>query len=158
RDGVHRRRRHLKPGTACRHASYWTAAMATNCNARRQLNRVTALAVLVLAIGFIAFLTRQPEQPPPGTEQNPAPSGTDAGEFTFTVEFRRAETVPGMGLTSVLWPQTEQTIYLHPEAEVTDADIAEAAAGLNRDRDRSRHEVLIRFTKAGGEKMARLYE
>ena len=51
-------------------------------------------------------------------------------------------------------PQTGGTIYLHPEAEATNADIAEAAAGMNG----TRHEVLIRFTKAGGEKMARLYE
>lgn len=73
----------------------------------------------------------------------------------MTVEFRRAETTPEPGLVGVRWPQTGQTIYLHSDAELIAADIAEAIRGLGDD---DRYEILIRFTKAGVEKMARLYE
>jgi len=123
--------------------------MATGGHARRRPSRVTAVTVLALGLGCS---TPKPEPPQPPAEQSPAPPAADAGKVI--VEFRRAETAPEEGLTRERCPQTGQTIYLHPEAEVTHADIAEAAAGLND----GQHEVLIRFTKEGAEKMARLHE
>jgi preprotein translocase subunit SecD len=123
--------------------------MATGCHVPRRPSRLTAVTVLGLALGCS---TPQPESPQLHAEQSSAPPAADAGKVT--IEFRRAETVPEEGLTRERCPQTGQTIYLHPEADVTHADIAEAAAGLNDGRD----EVLIRFTKEGAEKMARLHE
>jgi preprotein translocase subunit SecD len=118
--------------------------MASDGKMPRLLNQVAVVAVLGFVLGCS---NRQPEPSPLPAEQSPDPG-------KVTVEFRRAEMTPGENLTGVRSPQTGETIYLHPEVEVTSDDIAEAAAGMNG----GRHEVLIRFTKAGGEKMARLYE
>jgi hypothetical protein len=69
------------------------------------------------------------------------------------IEFRRAETEPATGLTRFTLPGYPDAFYLHPNAELTNADIAEAAAGLD---ERGRAVINIAFTAEGAKKMSKL--
>jgi outer membrane lipoprotein-sorting protein len=69
------------------------------------------------------------------------------------VEFRRAENQPGEGLIEAAVAGTAQKVYLHVSADVTNADIAEARAGLD---SREKPAVEITFTEEGAKKMAKL--
>jgi preprotein translocase subunit SecD len=71
------------------------------------------------------------------------------------VEFRRAETKPAEGLSEASVAGSGEKVYLHKAVEITNADIAKASPGLSAD---SRYEVIVRFTKEGAEKMAKLSE
>src|SRR5262245_33362260 len=106
--------------------------MVTNGDSGRRQSRISAAILLGLALGCSA--------PPPDPADGPG---------RVTVEFRRAEREPADGLTPVEWPQTGETIYLHPTAVAGNADIAKASHGYDGVRD----VLLLRFTKAGAEKM-----
>ena len=64
------------------------------------------------------------------------------------IEFRRAETSPGEGLTEATEPGTSRKIYLHKTADVTAADIAEARPSQNAD---GKPVMEITLTKEGEE-------
>jgi preprotein translocase subunit SecD len=71
------------------------------------------------------------------------------------VEFRRAETKPGEGLTEATVAGTKEKVYLHKTADVTAEDIAEARPAED---GRGKPAVEVIFTKEGGKKMAKLSE
>jgi hypothetical protein len=123
--------------------------IAISIRPQRQLGR--AIAVIFLG-AYVGCTPSSPESSGPTAKQRPI---TSRPSGTVTIEFRRAEWAPVEGLTPVQWPLTDKMIYLHPQSEATEADIAKAVAGLSREED---EQVVIRFTPAGGEKMARLYE
>jgi preprotein translocase subunit SecD len=71
------------------------------------------------------------------------------------IEFRRAETEPAEGLTEVMEPRTKQKLYLHPKAEITNTDIADAAIDHELE-DRAGPGLRLTFTKEGQKKLAKL--
>jgi predicted amidohydrolase len=78
-----------------------------------------------------------------------------AEEKKAKVEFRRAEAKPADGLTKATVPGQPDPIYLHPTAEVTGADVAQAAVGVDAAFNPA---IDITLTKEGGKKMGRLTE
>lgn len=68
------------------------------------------------------------------------------------VEFRRAEREPAEGLAEATVAGTDQKIYLHQQADLTDADIAEARVV----DEQNRPAVEIVFTKDGQAKAAKV--
>jgi preprotein translocase subunit SecD len=66
------------------------------------------------------------------------------------VEIRRAESEPADGLTEALVAGTNQKVYLHKKADVTNEDIADAKVILVEDKYPA---IEITFTKAGKKKM-----
>jgi preprotein translocase subunit SecD len=71
------------------------------------------------------------------------------------LEFRRAERSPAAGLIEAAVPGQTEKIYLHKDAELTEADLAAASVG----KDESSNPCInIVFTKAGSDKMAKLSE
>jgi hypothetical protein len=72
------------------------------------------------------------------------------------IEFHRAEKQPTAGLTEATAPDGRNVkIYLHPEAELTNADIAKATATTD---SLGQPAVSVSFTAQGSEKMAKLTE
>ena len=71
------------------------------------------------------------------------------------VEFRRAETKNADGLTPATVAGTDEKIYLHPKADATDADIADARVGVDGACNPA---IEVTFTKDGAKKMAALSE
>jgi preprotein translocase subunit SecD len=71
------------------------------------------------------------------------------------LEFRLAESQPGDGLTEAEVVGFDQKVYLHKTVELTNTDIDKANPGLGTDE---KPEILLKFTKAGAEKMAKLCE
>ena len=67
------------------------------------------------------------------------------------VEIRRAENEPADGLTEAAVAGTNQKVYLHKKADVTNEDIADAKMILIEDKYPA---IEITFTKAGKKKMA----
>jgi preprotein translocase subunit SecD len=65
------------------------------------------------------------------------------------VEFRRAESKPTDGLTAAKIVGTDQKIYLHPKAELTEKDVAGAALNVGPT-------IEITLTEAGAKKMEKL--
>ncbi|HEY2827053.1 MAG TPA: DUF1559 domain-containing protein, partial [Pirellulales bacterium] len=85
---------------------------------------------------------------------NPPPESS--GSNSMKIEFHRAENQPAVGLSEAVAPDGPNVkIYVHPEAELTNADFAEATATTD---DRGQPVVSISFTAAGAEKMAKLTE
>lgn len=71
------------------------------------------------------------------------------------IEFRRAETTPGEGLTEATVPGTRNKVYLHKSADATNEDIAKARP---IEDTRKNPAIEITFTKEGAKKMAKLSE
>jgi preprotein translocase subunit SecD len=71
--------------------------------------------------------------------------------FKVKVEIRRAETEPADDLTEAVVSGTNQKVYLHKKADVTNEDIADAKMILIEDKYPA---IEITFTKAGKKKMA----
>jgi preprotein translocase subunit SecD len=69
-------------------------------------------------------------------------------------EMRRAETKPAEGLIEAKVGGTDQKVYLHAEAELTDKDITKAQ--VIEDKQVSGPMIEIIFTKEGQVKMAKL--
>src|SRR5690348_7080177 len=69
------------------------------------------------------------------------------------IEFRRAETKKAEGLTEATVVGSKEKVYLHKTADVTNADIAEAAVGED---NRKKPTVDLKFTKEGVKKVAKL--
>jgi preprotein translocase subunit SecD len=69
------------------------------------------------------------------------------------VELRRAESKPADGLTEAKIAGTDQKVYLHKEAEITNEDIAEAKVITDERKDPA---IEITFTKEGQKKMAKM--
>lgn len=80
------------------------------------------------------------------------PRGTAEVIAAVRFEARLAETSPGLGLRQVRIRADNRTIYLHPEAIVTNSDIAQAHAVEGPDEHFS---VAITFTADGAAKMLR---
>jgi hypothetical protein len=80
---------------------------------------------------------------------------TPAAKPSIKVEFRRAESQPGEGLTEAIVAGTTQKVYLRRSADAANEDIAEARATLD---DQQHPVVEITFTEAGAQKMAKLTE
>lgn len=78
---------------------------------------------------------------------SPAPSSSVA------VEFRKAEESPAEGLTEVTVAGSDKKVYLHPEVELSNADVADAFPLIDQN---DKPAVGIRFNKAGQEKAQRL--
>jgi preprotein translocase subunit SecD len=72
-------------------------------------------------------------------------------EFKVKVEIRRAEAEPADDLTEAVVVGTNQKVYLHKKADVTNEDIADAKLILIEDKYPA---IEITFTKAGKRKMA----
>jgi preprotein translocase subunit SecD len=70
-----------------------------------------------------------------------------------TVEIRRAETAPADGLTEAKVASTDEKVYLHKAAELTNEDIA-SARRTNDGLGGAAIEVIL--TEAGGKKMFKL--
>ena len=70
------------------------------------------------------------------------------------LEFKRAETKAAEGLTEAKVGDSDKTIYLHKEADLTNDDIASARVI----EDENRPVVEIVFTKEGAKKAAKLSE
>jgi len=71
------------------------------------------------------------------------------------LEFRRAETKPADGLTEATVPGRKDNIYLYMDAELTEADVAQASVSVDSQFNPC---IDIVFTKTGAEKMAKLSE
>jgi len=71
------------------------------------------------------------------------------------VEIRRAESEPADGLSEATVAGTNDKVYLHKSAELTNEDIAEARAAVD---GQQKPVVEIVFTKEGAKKMAKLSE
>jgi preprotein translocase subunit SecD len=69
------------------------------------------------------------------------------------VEFRLAESEPTAGATETTLPLSGETIYIHREIALSDADIESAAATV---RDDGKHAVEIVMTEAGSAKWAQV--
>lgn len=74
----------------------------------------------------------------------------------LTIEFRRAETAPAEGLKKADVRDSKQTVYLHPQAEVTLADVQEVVAV--EDQRREQLAVSITLTRSGAKKMRTMTE
>ncbi len=85
----------------------------------------------------------------------PALAGDPVDRPAMKLEFRRAETAPAESLTEATVQLSGQKIYLHKDAEITNADVAEARAVDDGNGNTS---VGVTFTKEGAEKMAALSE
>jgi preprotein translocase subunit SecD len=72
-----------------------------------------------------------------------------------TLEFRRAETKLAEGLSEERVVGSDQKVYVHKAVELTNVDIVFAKPGLSR---KSKYEILVRFSKEGAQKMAKLSE
>jgi preprotein translocase subunit SecD len=82
-----------------------------------------------------------------------APWAASADKPAVKVEFRRAEVKPAEGLTEATVSGTEQKVYLHKVAELTNEDIAGASVVT----DKSKASVVdVELTKEGRRKLARL--
>jgi hypothetical protein len=73
-------------------------------------------------------------------------------EAAVRFEMRLAETQPGPGLQAVSMPSPPETIYLHPDAIVSNPDVASAMAVAGTG---STFVVQITFNSAGAEKIQR---
>ena len=82
-------------------------------------------------------------------------AATAAEPTPVKVEFRRAESKPADGLTEATVVGSDKKVYLHKDVEITNKDIDEAKPGLSIDGE---PEVVVRFTKQGAEKMAKMSE
>jgi preprotein translocase subunit SecD len=71
------------------------------------------------------------------------------------IEFRRAETEPGEGVTEATAPGTKKKVYLHKESEITNEDIADATIDLVSE-DLGEPGLELTFTKEGQKKLAKL--
>ena len=70
------------------------------------------------------------------------------------IEIRLAEKEAAAGLTEATVPGTDQKVYLHKEAVITNADIAEAQAV--KDKNSDSYAVEMTLTKEAGERMAKV--
>jgi preprotein translocase subunit SecD len=68
------------------------------------------------------------------------------------VEFRRAETKPGPGLTEAVVVGSGDKVYLHKSAELTEVDVATARVS----GDAGDRAIELTLTKAGAKKAAAL--
>ncbi len=66
-----------------------------------------------------------------------------------------AEQKPAEGCVEATLPNTKQKIYLHPQAALTEKDVAKAGVTTTTQGFPA---ILVSFTKEGGEKMAKLTE
>src|SRR5690349_15706450 len=96
--------------------------------------------MLVVALG-LAGCWPQPGPNPPA----PGPS--------VAVEFRKAEESPAEGLTEATVAGSDKKVYLHPEVELSNADVADVFPLIDPN---GKPAVGIRFNKEGQEKAQRL--
>jgi preprotein translocase subunit SecD len=80
---------------------------------------------------------------------------TPADKARVKVEIRRAEIEPADGLSEATVAGTNDKVYLHKSAEITNEDIAEVRAAVD---GKQKPVVEIVFTKEGAKKMAKLSE
>jgi len=97
-----------------------------------------------------------PDVKPVEPQKSSVPSDRSSGITPPKIEFHRADDQPATGLTEATAPEGPNVkIYLHPEAELTNADIAEATAttdGLGQPA------ISVSFTAQGAKKMSKLTE
>ena len=74
-------------------------------------------------------------------------------EIGAKIEFRRAEEKPADGLIEAAVQGTDQKVYLHKEAEVTNEDVADVSAAIDNN---GRPCVTVTFTKEGAAKFKKL--
>jgi preprotein translocase subunit SecD len=99
--------------------------------------RFTAVFVAALALGVTAVAADKPDDKP-----------------AVKVEIRRAEKEKAEGLTEATIEGTNEKVYLHKTAELTNADVADAKVeGTDKNL-----EIRVTLTKAGGEKMRKITE
>jgi preprotein translocase subunit SecD len=79
-----------------------------------------------------------------------------AADPAIKVEFRRAEFNPAPGLTAAQVADSDNTIYLHSQAELTNADIAGAQAKPSENG--KRYEIEVTMTDEGARKLKALTE
>lgn len=82
-------------------------------------------------------------------------SCTLATEPKVKVEFRRAESKPAEGLTEAIVSGSTDKVYLHPSADLTNADIASARVITDQPAGLA---IEITFTKDGVTKAAKMSE
>lgn len=81
-------------------------------------------------------------------------TGEEAAPHT-KIALHLAEDKPTEQCKEVTVSSTNQKVYLHPEALLTEKDVAEAKVTQT---DKGVPEISVTFTKEGGKKMARLTE
>jgi len=101
-------------------------------------HRLVARAVLGLALVIVIHSEARSAKPPKAKPE-------------VKVEIRRAEAEPADGLTEAIVAGTNQKVYLHNKADVTNEDIADAKVIFVEDKYPA---IEITFTKAGKKKMA----
>lgn len=78
---------------------------------------------------------------------------------TITFEVRKAEQQPGNNLKEVSVKRPSQTIYLHQEVLLTNADIRETSVEMHRLRDEEElPQINVWFTSEGSDKLAEIAE
>jgi preprotein translocase subunit SecD len=73
-------------------------------------------------------------------------------ERSVPVEFKIGESKPAAGLSKQTVPRSDQPVYLHPEAMLTNADIASATVKPSPDG----HGIEVVFTEEGKQTFASL--
>jgi preprotein translocase subunit SecD len=86
-------------------------------------------------------------------DESPKPAPGQSGANQFKLELHRAEDAPAEGLTESAVLGRPEKIYLHPEAELTNADIAGASVTTD---DNGKPVVSVALTVDGAKKMAEL--
>ncbi len=106
----------------------------------RFMSRRAAIAMTAAGIGTVAVV---------GTQLWPGGGATLQAAVRF--EVRLAEERPGPGLTRAQVTGTTRVIYLHPEAVVTNGDIAQSRAVEGGSA--GRFNVSVAFSASGAQKM-----